>query len=93
MMMGKLMPPASWPSTRWTCGLIVEGRVAWAATRASSSEVAETSFVRRLTADCVSRNTATTSMLPPTNNAVLSSCLRSDEPLALGRAMPAFPLT
>src|SRR5689334_3241898 len=93
MTIGKLMPAASWPSTRCTWGLIVDGIVACAATFASSSDVAETSRESRLTADCVNRNTATTSRLPPTNSVVLSNCLPCDEPLPMGRAMLPLALS
>src|SRR6266705_2604394 len=66
---------------------MVEGIVACAATRASSSDVADTSRVRRRTALCVNRKTATTSTLPPTNRAVFSSVLKRDEVPVTGRIM------
>src|SRR5258708_1572907 len=91
MMMGKLMPACISPRTRWSCGLMVEGIVACAATRASSWDVAETSRVRRLTALCVNRNTATTNTLPPTNSAVLSRVLPRDGVAAAWRIMRGLP--
>src|SRR5262245_14920291 len=88
MTMGKLRP--RWMSLKRTrnCGLLVDGSVACAATRASSSDVPDPTCLSRCTACWVNWNSATTSTLPIGNSAVLSSVLPRVVVGPVGRFMP-----